>query len=144
MTWNHFSLIVLCLTFFVSKFHGSELNSLFITSVWSKMSIFSLSSIIHFYHQGSFFINCSDIWTAEAMGAKLVLNEKMFKKSSFWDQSCICSSNHLQTRINKRKSSLIKEEEFELKMSIFWKCLIYFNLMLQANYSNQSHEILIQ
>ena len=41
------------------------------------MSIFTFSSIIHFFHQGSFFINRSDILTAKVMGAKLVLSEKI-------------------------------------------------------------------
>ena len=47
------------------------------------MSIFIFSSIYDFFHQGSFFINCSDIQTAEVMGAKLVLNEKMLKNLPF-------------------------------------------------------------
>ena len=38
----------------------------------------------------------------------------------------------------------MKEKEFELKMSNFWRRLFYFNLMLQANYSTQTHEILTQ
>ena len=39
MIWNHFSLEVLCLTFIVSKFHGSTLNSLPAASNWSKKGI---------------------------------------------------------------------------------------------------------
>ena len=75
MTWNHLSLTVLCLTFFVSKFHGFELNSLFITSVWRKMNIYSLSLITDIFHLGSFFWNCSDVNITLAKDATLVVNE---------------------------------------------------------------------
>ena len=76
MTWNHFPLIVLCLTFFVSKFHGSELNSLFITTVWSKMKIYSLSLITEFFNLGSFFLKYFDVEMTWATDATLVLNER--------------------------------------------------------------------
>ena len=76
MTWNYFSLMVLCLTFFVSKFHGSELNSFSITSIWSKMNIYSLSLITDFFHLGSLFSNCSDLKMASATHATLVSNER--------------------------------------------------------------------
>ena len=43
VVWDQFSFIVLCLTFFVLKFHWFSLNSLTTTSIWSKTIIYSFS-----------------------------------------------------------------------------------------------------
>ena len=44
LIWNQFSLEVLCLKFFVSKFHGSKLDSLSTKLNWSKRGISKRSS----------------------------------------------------------------------------------------------------
>ena len=54
MTWNWFFYLVLCLTFFVSKFHWSVSNILSTTSIWSKRSICSWSSIYPFFIKSIF------------------------------------------------------------------------------------------
>ena len=43
VVWDEFSFIILCLTFFVLKFHWFSLNSLTTTSIWTKTIIYSFS-----------------------------------------------------------------------------------------------------
>ena len=105
MTWNHFSLIVLCLTFFVSKFHGSELNSFSITSIWSKMNIYSLSLITDFFSSGQFLSEL--FWCYNDLNHRcyIGLEWKTVKLSSIWDQSGIYNWSQRKTAQMKKISN---------------------------------------
>ena len=115
-----FSFKVLYLTFFVSKFHWSELNSLSTTLNRSKRGISRRSSIsaqILLFKSGKFFF---DLFFFEDGLNQSGLKRKMILLSIIWEQSGNYSSSHLQMRTHRRKTSLIEKEEFELKMIFSW------------------------
>ena len=122
MIWNHFSLKVLCLTFFVSKFHGSELNSLSTTSNWSKKGIsrkphFQLK--ISFFNQESFSLICSHLKMAWSIDARLFSNGRWFDYLSFETNLPSMALAALTSEASKKKLSKWKKSIIMLELWMF-------------------------
>ena len=104
MTWNWFFFVVLCLTFFVTKFHWSGSNILTTTLIWSKRSIFRWSSIWLI----KWFIKIVFLWFAHTphwiehkcqigLDRRYIFN-KFCNTTLLQDYFDICSSNQSKKR----------------------------------------------
>ena len=71
--------LVLCLTFFVLKFHWFSFNSLSATSIWSKTIIYSFSLKSCLIFKTFFILNCFHFKLTWAIDFKLVSNERLCK-----------------------------------------------------------------
>ena len=98
MTWNWFSYIVLCLTFFVSKSHWSVSIILSTTSIWSKTSICGWSSIHPFFIITKFLLFLTGMSGKYQICFSWRYLYEFKKKSLTWDSFSICSSNWSKMR----------------------------------------------
>ena len=118
MVWDQFSFIVLCLTFFVLKFHQFSLNSLSTTSIWSKTIINSFSWKSRFSKQiflkrflKRFSWNSSHLSMAWATDAWLVSNQRYLHNLLFeTNLKSIAQVNLEWKQFEKKTVSKIKQD----------------------------------